>query len=64
MRVRVDIDKCQGHARCAALAPDIFVLDDLGYNVTPLTEVPAEQEEAARRGAMACPELAITVEED
>jgi ferredoxin len=64
MRVRVDVDKCQGHARCAALAPDVYVLDELGYNVTPLTEVPPEHEDAARRGAMACPELAITVEED
>ena len=64
MRVRVDLDKCQGHARCAALAPDVYVLDDLGYNVTPLTEVAPEHEEAARKGALACPELAITVEDD
>ena len=63
MRVRVDVDKCTGHARCASYAPDVFVLDELGYNVTPLTEVPPEHEEAARKGALACPELAITVEE-
>ena len=63
MRVRVDVDKCQGHARCAALAPEVYELDELGYNVTPLKEVPPEQEDAARKGALACPELAITVEE-
>ena len=63
MRVRVDVDKCQGHARCAALAPDVYELDELGYNVTPLKEVPPEQEDAARKGGLACPELAITVEE-
>jgi ferredoxin len=64
MRVRVDTDRCTGHARCAAFAPDVFVLDELGYNVTPVTEVPPEHEEAARKGALACPELAITIEED
>ena len=63
MRVRVDVDKCQGHARCAALAPDVYELDELGYNVTPVTEVAPDQEEAARKGALACPELAITIEE-
>jgi len=47
MRVRVDVDKCQGHARCAALAPEVYELDELGYNVTPLKEVPPEQEDAA-----------------
>jgi ferredoxin len=63
MRVRVDVDKCQGHARCAALAPEVYELDELGYNVTPLSEVAPENEEAARKGAQACPELAITIEE-
>ncbi len=63
MRVRVDVDKCQGHARCAALAPEVYELDELGYNVTPLTEVAPEHEEAARKGALACPELAIAIEE-
>lgn len=28
--VRVDPDKCQGHARCSALAPELFMLDEFG----------------------------------
>jgi ferredoxin len=28
--VRVDSDKCQGHARCNALAPELFRLDEFG----------------------------------
>ena len=63
MRIRVDTDRCTGHALCAAHAPDVFVLDDLGYNRTESTDVAPELEEQARRGAMACPEQAITVED-
>ena len=30
LKVRVDRESCQGHARCAALAPELFALDELG----------------------------------
>jgi ferredoxin len=63
MRVRVDVERCTGHARCAAYGPDVFVLDELGYNVTPLTEVPPEHEEAARVGVLARPEQVSTMDE-
>ena len=29
MRVTIDVDKCQGHNRCYALAPELFDVDDL-----------------------------------
>jgi ferredoxin len=62
MRITVDTEACTGHALCFAAAPDVYVLDELGYNVTPASEVPPELEEQARRGALSCPEMAITVE--
>ena len=31
MRVVVDREKCQGHNRCYALAPEVFDVDDLGF---------------------------------
>ena len=64
MRIRVDAELCSGHARCRELAPDVFVLDELGYNVTPPGPVDDALQEQARRGALACPEQAILVEED
>lgn len=64
MRIIVDISKCSGHARCVAVAPNAFRLNDDGYNVTPETTVPPELEAEARRGARACPERAITIVED
>jgi ferredoxin len=63
MRVRVDTDLCTGHALCFDHGPDVFVLDELGYNATGEVEVPPELWEQARRGALACPENAITIEE-
>lgn len=30
MRIQVDADKCQGHNRCKALAPELFDLDEFG----------------------------------
>jgi ferredoxin len=63
MRIRVDTELCTGHALCAGQAPDVFVLDELGYNRTEIDDVPPELWEQARRGALCCPESAIIIEE-
>lgn len=63
MRIALDIDKCQGHGRCYALAPDLFDADDEGYAVLLVDgEVPTAQEANAQLAADNCPEFAITVE--
>jgi ferredoxin len=62
MKIRVDHLLCQGHARCYALAPGIFALDDAGYILAGDIAVPEGQEALARRGARACPERALIVE--
>jgi ferredoxin len=60
MKVRIDAEKCQGHNRCIAIAPEIFQCDDLGYGVvTPEGSLTPEQEELARRAVANCPESAI-----
>jgi ferredoxin len=48
---------------CKAAAPNVYVLDDLGFNVTPAGEVPPELAEEAVRGALSCPEAAIRVDD-
>ena len=65
MRVHVDADKCQGHNRCYAIAPELFDVDDLGY-AHELNDglVPTDQKEKARLAAANCPELAIEVTEE
>jgi ferredoxin len=61
VQLAVDNSKCQGHARCNAVAPEVFELDELGYVATPSGEVPPHLEELARKGAAACPERALSV---
>ncbi len=65
MRIRVDADKCEGHNRCYALAPELLEVDDYGYaKEIGDGAVPVELEEKARLAAKNCPEYAITLEED
>jgi ferredoxin len=63
MKIRINKSLCVGNARCAAVAPDLFPLDDDGYIAVEEIEVPSGQEELARRGAKACPERIIIIEE-
>jgi ferredoxin len=64
MRVSVDPEKCQGHNRCYALAPDVFDVDDMGYAFVLIAgDLPPELEEGARAGALNCPEYAIAITE-
>ncbi len=60
MRVKVDPDKCEGHNRCCALAPELFDVDDYG-TATALNDgiVPPELEEKAKLVVQNCPEYAI-----
>ena len=64
MKVIVDRTRCQGHARCYAIAPTLFDLDDEGYILPGDIDVPAEMEALARRGVRACPERALTLAEE
>ena len=62
LKVRVDQDKCQGHARCKALAPELFDLDEFG-NAHEAGDgtVPAGQEDKAWLAKSNCPEIAIEI---
>lgn len=61
--VRVDSDKCQGHARCSALAPELFLLDEFGNAREARSGcVPPELVDKAYMARANCPEEAIIVE--
>ncbi|MFB0874019.1 MULTISPECIES: ferredoxin [unclassified Sphingobium] len=64
MRIRIVPGRCTGHARCAAVAPQIYKLDDDGYIAMQETQVDAVDQALAQRGARACPERAIEIIED
>jgi ferredoxin len=64
MKIKADNHLCSGHARCAAVAPEIFTLTDDGYIGFTEKEVTADQVALARRGVRACPERALSLEGD
>jgi ferredoxin len=60
VKIRVDAEKCQGHARCYALAPELFEVDDYGMSsVKGDGIVPVDLEERARLAIENCPEFAV-----
>jgi ferredoxin len=58
-RLVVDAERCQGHNRCFALAPDLFAVDDLGFARAATDTLPETALELARRAVRNCPEFAI-----
>lgn len=61
LKIIVEAGKCQGHARCYSIAPEIFDLDDEGYIAFEKITVSEEQEELAREAVDACPENALRI---
>ena len=68
MRVRIDLDLCQGHSVCQGEAPEIFrVVDRPGdyARVEVILERPPEElRPKAEAAARYCPNRVITIVED
>jgi ferredoxin len=61
MKVSVDPERCQGHARCWEICPDVFSLDEEGHADVVAAEVPPALEDDVRRAVRNCPERAINL---
>lgn len=62
VRLVVDLNRCQGYAQCAFLAPDVFVMHgDEGLLYHP--EANEAQRDRIAQAAAACPVQAILVDE-
>jgi ferredoxin len=65
LKIRVDHEKCQGHARCKSLAPELFDLDEYGNaQARGDGRVLAALEDKAWLAKANCPEVAIEVIEE
>ena len=65
MRVAVDADKCQGHNRCYAIAPELFDVDEYGQAVVIGDgTVAPELADKASLAVANCPEYAISISEE
>ncbi|MDX3849586.1 ferredoxin [Streptomyces sp. AK02-01A] len=63
MNVVVDLNRCQGYAQCAFLAPQVFEMHgEEALLYSPV--VPADQHERVAQAAAACPVQAILVGEE
>ncbi|HBO1833562.1 TPA: ferredoxin [Pseudomonas aeruginosa] len=63
MKVTVDNNRCQGHARCVYFAPEVFEIDDEGYSRVKegYETVPVELQDSVKKACANCPELAIKI---
>ena len=63
MRVRVDVDLCQGHGVCVNEAPEVFELDGAGPVSIRLPEPPDELRARVADALRYCPTGAIALED-
>ena len=63
MRVEVNKKACCAYGLCAEICPEVYKLDENGMAYVESEWVPEGLEELAREGAMACPQLALKVED-
>ena len=63
-RISVNMIACDAHGLCAELLPELIRLDDWGYPIIEVDQVPPELETLARRAQDACPTLALLLHDD
>lgn len=60
MKVIADRSRCEGHAQCNIVDPDLFPLGEDGFTaIAGELPVPPGEEEQARLGVSACPVAAL-----
>ena len=65
MKVRVDLNVCQGHARCQEICPEVFATDDIEGKCVILNEdVPSQHADDAMLAVRNCPEGALSASDD
>jgi ferredoxin len=62
LRLRVDPIACDGRGWCAELLPELISLDDWGFPLVRVRDVPAALRGEASAAAQLCPRLALRLE--
>ena len=65
MKIMLTRKRCDAHGMCFVVEQDLFPLDDEGYSAIPDDgiDVPAGRADYARKGAEACPAVALRIVE-
>lgn len=62
MKVKVDYDRCEGHAVCVGLVPNVFEIGDDDEQVRIINDTPDDSDQSnVILAAKRCPTIAITV---
>lgn len=62
MKVKVDLDRCEGHGRCESAAPEVFRVED-DISIVLIEEPGADLRPKVERAARLCPRQAVIIEE-
>ena len=62
-RIEVDLDLCQGHARCELEAPDYFEAPKRGQVQILNAEPPEDARAQIEQAVFACPTQALSIRE-
>ena len=63
LKLSVDWPRCAAHGLCAEIAPELISLDDWGYPTVLTGPIPPQLVRLAERARMACPVLALRMEQ-
>ena len=61
MKATVDPDRCEGHGKCQAAAPEVFELRDDDLSHVLIDEIPQTLKDKVDRAVRLCPRQAITI---
>jgi ferredoxin len=61
VKVLVDRDRCEGNAKCVALAPAVFSVDD--NDQVQITGAPDPHRKAVEAAVARCPRQALMIED-
>ena len=64
MKVIVDLDRCEGHARCVEVAPEVFALNDDSQSQVIVENPGEELRPQIERAVRLCPRQAISIVEE
>lgn len=64
MRIKADLDLCQGHAMCEAEAPEVFSVPKRGKVEILLEKPPPELHDDTHQAVRECPTQALRITED
>jgi len=60
VKVLVNADMCEGHAKCQQAAPEVFKLGPDDVSIVLLDDVPEDLKEKVDRAIRLCPRQAIS----